>query len=239
MGDSMQYAMLITSLPWLGPLFAADQTPLSRLRLENRLRHLDAKDAAALSELTSVLHWIHLDLDLNEAQLIQRVQELETNWGDGFLSHLLRFRLELRTAVAALRRRRRGEKEAPVHPWGYGRWVKHIERYWSEPGFRLQRVFPWIEEAEQLIEKRDSRALERLQMTVVWNHLTGISIGHEFDFEAVVIYVMRWDLLVRWSSAKGEAARERFDQLVDAGLGKYAHLFSAAESVNAAQLKDA
>lgn len=220
----MRYVMLITSLPALGPLFGADQTPLSRLRLDKRLQLLIPEDASALNELTSVLHWVNLDLKLQEEKLLQHAQQLEKTWGDCFLSDLLRFRLELRSAVAALRRRRRGEHEPPARPWGYGRWVRHIERYWNEPGFRLQRVFPWIEEAERLIEARNSRSLDRLQMTVVWNHLTQIGAGHDFDFAAVVIYVMRWDLLVRWSSAQSEAAVLRFDELVDSALGEYSQL---------------
>lgn len=235
----MRYVMLITSLPGLGPLFGADQTPLSRLRLDKRLSHLSPRDASVLKQLTSVLHWVNLELTLKEQELIRRAQALEKSWGDGFLSDLLRFRLELRTAVVALRRRRRGENQPPSGLWGYGRWVKHIERYWNEPGFRLQRVFPWIDEAERLIEARNSHGLHRLQLTVVWNHLTQIGLGHDFDFEAVVIYVMRWDLVARWSAASGAAAAQRFDRLVENGLAQYAHLFTDAAPVGTANTLEA
>lgn len=222
--------MLISSLPYHGPLFGAHQTPLSRLRLNGRLRILDEDDARALQELSSVLHWVHQSMNVSDAELIRRAERFETAWGEGFLSDLLCFRMELRTIYTALRRRRRGETAAPPgQPWGYGRWVRHIERYWNEPGFRLQRVYPWVGEAERLIEARDSLGLERLLLGIVWDYLTRASEGHEFDFEAVVIYVLRWDLIARWSSYDGGRAVSRFDHLVDLGLGRYGHLFEPSQ----------
>lgn len=222
--------MLITSLPYHGPLFGAHQTPLSRLRLNHRLKILEEADAQALQDLSSVLQWIHQSMTVTDAELIERAERFEAAWGEGFLGNILRFRMELRTLYTALRRRRRGETSPPVGKrWGYGRWVRHIERYWNEPGFRLQRVYPWVNEAERLIEARDSLGLERLLLGIVWDYLTRISEGHEFDFEAVVIYVLRWDLIARWSSYDGGRAVKRFDSLVETGLGRYGHLFDAAQ----------
>lgn len=223
--------MLITSLPYHGPLFGAHQTPLSRLRLNYRLRILDEADAQALQDLSSVLHWVHQNMSVTDAELIERATRFEAAWGEGFLSDILRFRMELRTVYTALRRRRRGETPPPVgQRWGYGRWVRHIERYWNEPGFRLQQVYPWVNDAEKLIRERDSLGLERLLLGIVWDYLIRISEGHEFDFEAVVIYVLRWDLIARWSSYDGTRAVRRFDKLVDTGMGRYGRLFEQQEA---------
>lgn len=221
--------MLMTSLPYHGPLFKARHTPLSRLRLNARLRSLDDQDAQRLADLTSLLELAQHDMPVRDAELIQRAKTLQAAWGDGFLTDLLNFRLELRSLMAALRRKRRGEATPPAEPWGHGRWVRHIERYWQEPGFRLQRVFPWVTEAERLIEAHDSLALERLQLGRVWNHLDRMGAGHEFDFEAVVIYVLRWDLIARWSSYNGAAALRRFDQLAEAGMGRFVNPLELAD----------
>jgi hypothetical protein len=227
----MRYVMLITSLPYHGPLFGAHQTPLSRQRLAYRLRILEESDAQALRDLASVLEWIHQSMSVTETELILRAERLEAEWGAGFLSEIMRSRMEVRTLNVALRRRRLGEKSAPTgQRWGYGRWVRHIERYWNEPGFRLQQVYPWVNEAEHLINTRDSLGLERLLLGAAWNNLTRISEGHEFDFEAVVIYVLRWDLIARWSSYDGSRAVVRFEQLVENGLGRYGQLFETSQS---------
>ena len=222
--------MLITSLPYHGPLFGAHQTPLSRVRLNNRLRILEEADAKALQALSAVLHWVDQSMTVTDAELIERASRFETAWGEGFLTDVMRFRMEMRTVYTALRRRRRGETTPPTgERWGYGRWVRHIERYWNEPGFRLQRVYPWVNEAERLIEARDSLGLERLLLGIVWDYLIRISEGHEFDFEAVVIYVLRWDLIARWSSYDGARAVRRFNALVDTGLGRHRYLFDTPQ----------
>jgi hypothetical protein len=232
MDRATRYVMLITSLPYHGPLFGARQTPLSRLRLSHRLRILDETDAQALRDLSSVLEWIHQSMSVTDAELIARTKQFEEAWGEGFLSDVMRFRMEVRTIYTALRRRRRGESSPPVgKPWGYGSWVRHIERYWNESGFRLQQVYPWVNEAERLINARDSLALERLLLGIIWNYLTRISVGHEFDFEAVVIYVLRWDLIARWSSYDGARAVQHFDGLVESGMGRYSQLFEETEPV--------
>lgn len=230
MDRSTRYVMLITSLPYHGPLFGSRQTPLSRLRLNNRLKILDEADAQALLDLSSVLEWIHQSMSVTDAELIGRAKRFEETWGEGFLNDVMRFRMEVRTLHTALRRRRRGESSPPSQLWGYGRWVHHIERYWNEPGFRLQRVYPWVNEAERLIDARDSLGLERLLLGIVWDYLIRISVGHEFDFEAVVIYVLRWDLIARWSSYHGARAVQHFDDLVGRGMGRYGRLFDETGS---------
>jgi hypothetical protein len=221
-----RYAMLITSLPFHGPLFGARHTPLSRLRLEQRLRVLDPADDRCLRRLTEILDFIHHSMTLTDADLVRRTRALEAELPSEMLRGLLRFRMEMRTLLAAQRRRRRGETAPPREPgWGYGRWVGQIERNWLEPGFRLERVFPWVGEAERLLRSDDSLGLERLKLAVTWAHLDRMAEGHWFDFEAVVIYVLRWDLIARWTGQDGEAALARFDDLTVAGLGHQADLF--------------
>jgi hypothetical protein len=56
--------------------------------------------------------------------------------------------------------------------------------------------------------------------------LERVGAGHYFDFEAVVIYLMRWSLVDRWTRYKGEVAVERFRNLVDAGIAKFTDVFA-------------
>jgi nucleoside-diphosphate-sugar epimerase len=186
MDRSTRYVMLITSLPFHGPLFGARQTPLSRRRLNLRLRILEEADAQALQDLSSVLEWIHQSMNVTDAELVERSERLAAAWGECFLTDILRFRMEMRTLYTALRRRRRGETSPPpVRRWGFGRWVRHIERYWNEPGFRLQRVYPWINQAERMIEARDSLALERL-LDGAASDLFNLGQGRGFSVKEVV-----------------------------------------------------
>jgi hypothetical protein len=215
--------MLLSSLPYHGELFGAKQTPLSRIRLRQRLGLLDPTDAACLAKITSLFDWYRYRMEHTDADLIQRAKALVPTIENEFVRDLILWRLELRTVVAALRRRHRGET-APADdvPWGLGRWVAHLRRHWSEPLFRLERVFPWLGEAKGRLEADDALGLERVLLQTVWDHLERIADGHHFDFEAVVIYALRWDLIARWTRYQPEPATQRFVEMVEAGMAGFA-----------------
>jgi len=218
---------LLTSLPYPGELFKAKQTPLSRLKLDGRLRMLSEEDAALLGEVEGLVHWINQPMERTDAAFVARAGRLIPSMEDAPLKEVVQFRLEVRTAIAALRRRKRGEgPPRPDETWGYGRWVGHIQRYWGEPAFRLEGVFPWLPEASQLLNTGDSLGLERLLLGMAWEHLGRAAEQHYFDLEAVVLYVQRWDIIDRWTTYSGEAAVQRFHALVDKGLGEFAQIFS-------------
>ena len=234
MSDPNAYTMLMASLPLHGALFAAKQTPLSRLKLERRLRVLTPEDRESLRLVEDLLRWDRLSMALSEAEFVARARKTMALIENETLRGIIRDRLELRTCVAALRRRRRGE--GPPRPgtsrdgaWGYSRWLGHIARNWREPAFRLEGVFPWLREAERLLRQGDARHLERLLLEQVWINLGRAANDHLFDFEAVVIYVLRWNVIERWTTHDGEAAKVRFAALVDAvlmdaTLGEHARL---------------
>ena len=214
-----RYAMLISSLPYHGVLFGARQTPLSRIRLQQRLSLLEPADAACLHTIAELLDWSHPDRERHDEEIISRARAVIPTLINTFVRDLVVWRLELRTVVAALRRRHRGEATPPAHErWGYGRWLAYLHKYWTEPHFRLERAFPWLPGALSLLESGDALALERLLIGIAWEHLERLSDGHHFDFEAVLLYTQRWDLIARWTSYNGEAAVARFDEMVDAGL---------------------
>jgi hypothetical protein len=219
MSAANRYAMLISSLPYHGVLFGARQTPLSRIRLQQRLELLDPADAAWLRAITDLLDWSHQGMPRRDEEIIARARALIPTLENGFVRDLVVWRLEHRTLVAALRRRERGHAAPGSHDrWGYGRWLAHLRRHWNEPHFRLERAFPWLPEARTLLEAGDVLGLERLLLGVVWEHLERLADGHHFDFEAVLLYTQRWDLIARWTAYSGEAAVGRFDEMVEAGL---------------------
>lgn len=221
-----QYLTLMASLPAIGPLFGSTQTPLSRIKLDQRLTLLDEPDRQVLSRVEQSVFWSYQPLGRSDAHIIQSTRQWLEELHNPLLHELVCFRLEMRTAIAALRRRHRGEEAPPVDQrWGFGRWLNTIRQHWHEPAFRLEGVFPWLAHAEQLLHEGDALALERLLLSSVWQHLDRASHGHYFDFEAVVIYVLRWSIIQRWIHYDSQIAARRFQSLVEAGLGEYATLF--------------
>ena len=226
-----KYITLMASLPPLGQLFEAKQTPISRLKLENRLKMLADKDAILWNRIASLIAWSEQPIERTDAQFIAEAKRFFQEVPYPVLREIVAYRLDVRTIVAALRHRHRGESNPPVgQPWGVGSWVNYIERHWTEPGFHLEVMFPWVLEAERLLNAHESVALERWQFEVNWKMLERLGAGHYFDFEAVVIYLMRWSMVDRWIRYNDEIAVRRFRKLVDEGIARFTDLFATSSS---------
>ncbi len=225
MDDQDTYVMLISSFPSSEKLFLAKRPPLSRIKLEQRLRILPPEHAAMLKLVDDALNWGRQSMTSSDADVIDRGRKALSQIESETLRAIVLQRLELRTAVSALRRRARGDgPPADDVSWGFGRWVVHIARNWSEPGFGLDRVFPWLREADGLLRADDPVGLERLILDQAQRLLQRHADFHTFDFEAVVIYVLKWNIFDRWARANGTVAVARFDDMTVSGLGAFANM---------------
>ncbi len=219
MSDPTRYAMLICSLPHHGSLFRASRPPLSRFRLYQFLHMLDDRDKADHQVVSRLLDWYHQDQNRSDAELIADAHRRIPGLFNPMARDLVEWRLEMRSVLAALRHRQRGKDRPPEgRAWAYGRWVPTMLSHWDEPDLGVERVYPWISEARSLFEAGDSLGLERLLLSVVWQDLGRRAEGHEFDFEAVLIYCLRWDLIARWTGYREQPACTRFEHLVREGL---------------------
>ena len=225
----MKYVVLMASLPPLGSLFEAATPPISRLKLESRLGLLEASDRYTLEQIANLIAWPSQPLERTDAAFISEAHRFLATNRNPTLRSLVTQRLDMRTIVAAFRRRHRGEAQPPTgEPWGFGEWVGLIERNWSAPTFKLEVIFPLVRQAHDLLEKDDLIGFEKMQFSIVWALLNWLGTGHEFDFEALIIYLARWSLVSRWSCYKGDAAVARFRELVGAGLESHSDLFAGA-----------
>ncbi|WP_150049219.1 DUF2764 family protein [Methylomonas rhizoryzae] len=214
-----RYAMLIGSLPPQPmDLFGCRLPVISRIQLDRRLALLAQKDAADLQRIEGLLHWSKMqggdDADIFE----HGRRELDSIRSD-FLRDIVAWRLELRTLLSALRRRQAGLQPAPGQPFcGFGARLPLIRHNWHKPDFGLGHALPWISQAQQLMAQHQPLALDKLLLQLNWHYYARLNLGHYFDFPAVVLYVLRWDLIHRWATYDGELAVARFDELVEAGL---------------------
>jgi hypothetical protein len=219
--------MLVASLPYLPPLFAANKPPMSRERLEGRLDMLADEDRRELTAIEDLMRFARLSLDTSDREAIERAERVIPGIRSDRLRQVATWRMELRTIVAALRRRVAGSSPAKTSErWGYGRWVWHIEQNWTRPDFGLAHAVPYVVRFQQLIEQRDALAMERALLGTVYRELARVRDFHNFDFESVALYVLMWDIIARWTRYDKERAQERFDLLVGEGMGEYADLFA-------------
>ncbi len=223
-----KYLTLIVSLPpHLPNLFATKQTLISRFKLDERLQMLEPADADDLAVIENLVHWDRMAIDTNDDEMFKRGVLANQQLKNVFIKEITRWRLEQRTFVAALRRRHLGQS-APSEgeKWGLGRWLKYIETHWHEPAFGLEHQYLWLSEADRLLQEENYLGLERLLLSQVWDYYGRVAGDHYFDFEAVVIYVLRWDVIDRWSRYNRLNAEKRFKEMAASALGEYAAMFA-------------
>ena len=226
-----RYVDLVSGLPHLGEPFSARERPITRRQLDRRLRLLEPADAATLTEVEGVLRWAVLAAGTDDRTQGARARRVADGIADPTLGEAVRRRLESRALVAALRRRRDG-LGPPDDPTmlGYHRQCERIRRHWSDPAFGLQHSAAWVADADAHLRAGEALDLEKLLLARAWRDLDTLAQGHWFDFAAVALYVLRWDLMDRWMRYDGETAAERFDALVDSALTAHGPVLQTEEA---------
>ncbi len=222
------YVTLISSFPPHTPqLFATRQTPISRIKLDERLQMLTPEHAQDLALIENLVHWDRIAISTTDEEMVRRAEETMRSLKNQFIKDIIIWRLEQRTAVAALRRKNLAldVPKAGVR-WGYGQWVGHIVRHWQEPTFALEKILPWLYEAKQFLEEKNHLGLERLLLSLVWEYYGRVAADHYFDFEAVVVYVLRWDVIDRWSRYNSKLATHRLERMLESGLEDFNAVFA-------------
>lgn len=241
MNERLQYITLISSLPHIGQIFTEQGTGISRFRLDERLKMLEPEHARLLERVVSVTAWSSVSKIETDAEIIALARSVTDD-----LRHypdvrdLVRSRMETRTLIAALRRRREGAGDANgISNWGFGRWGRTIRENWNDPGFGLSHIMPWVAEADRLMKAGDHVAVERLVLTEVFRQIERHSAGHEFDFSAVVAYVLRWIIVERWSAYDTQKAGERLRGLLADALKSVPLPFSIVPDAEVAYSQEA
>jgi hypothetical protein len=217
-----QYTMLMTSLPRHPiDLFTTKHRTISYYQLNNRLSLLDKQDAFDLTAIEDILFWSKMS-SATDAEVVQAYFSTLLILNNRFLKQIVKWRLEQRTLIAAMRQRMLGYP-APEKGvlQGVGHWLPHLKNNWQQADFGISRMLPWISTANELLVKNQTLELEKFLLNQVWQHYVALEQNHCFDFEAVVLYVLRWDIINRWIHYDEQVARLRFDELVEDGLGKF------------------
>ncbi len=215
-----EYYMLSASLPYLPHFERADRVPITELALANRLRMLEADDYAQLKSTGELLRWRRHPAASPTELIEKKYRAFMANATNQALRDYVDWRIGGRAAMAALRFKSEGHRTPPEKTWGAGRLVRLIKTNWDKRNLGLDALFPWLDEAHQLLAKHDSISLERLQMRIEWQQLTKMGELNPIGFEFVAAYAFKWDILQRWISYKPEESTKRFQKLIEEVIGE-------------------
>lgn len=220
-----QYITLMTALPSLGKTFHVELPPLSRFQLERRLNLLTDEHRGLLASIEGILHWDHLNSHYDDRELIDSAHAVldslqRQHYPD--IRRIILWRLDLRTLLAAFRYRQQDNDVEDLHGvWGIGEITRHIEANWAHRYFNLQYRYPWISRMEVALNQNDTMGLETLLFDITWHFLKNCAPHHEYDFTAVVRYVLMWNLVSRWTAYDEDKGVAHFQELVDFALGDF------------------
>ena len=221
---SNSYHMLISSLPALPPRFEVDKLPITLERLQARLRMLEAEDADTINRMLDVLAWSRQVVETTDTAVVKRYGELMREVTNPLAREVLGAGMDLRMIVAAQRRRRHGLGPPAV---GLGQWFERIRHRFNERDFGLGYILPWIQPFEELLEHGDVLTLYQRMLGETWAYFGKRTGDYDlFSFEAVVLYIARWDIIRHWHQLQAERGRAVFEALVTEALGEYAKLYS-------------
>lgn len=218
------YYTLLSSLPYIRSLFGYKIVPLSRYQLNKRLSILSESEKKILFCIESLIFWEHID-PVDDRQLIRFASETVASIKSYSLRDFILYELNRHTLIMAIRLKQKKEA-APTDPrWSYGTYCQYIKRNWSSPTLGLHYTFPEINDIAEAISKEEVLKAEKIILKSMWQHADTMARKHSFDFEAVVVYIMRWNLIQRWVSYDKEQAVSRFSQLVDNELRELTNNF--------------
>jgi hypothetical protein len=210
------YITLVASLPYLPPFERAERSPITRLRLEQRLRILAPDDARQLAKAEALLSWrMSLAKPKTDTEMVLRYRATMQDISQPALRDFMAFRIDQQTILAALRLRNAGAEPSFLEPmYGASRWARLIASRWNEPDFKLTSVYPWLPDVRNYLEAKDARSLDRLLMSILWHRLSRVAESHTFGFAAVFAYVFKWDILQAWLARDVGTAKSRFQELI-------------------------
>ena len=224
MPRSTAYYTLIGSLPALPRYFEeAERVPISRLKLDERLKMLVPHDAEVIDEMADFLVWERQPLERTDAEVVRHYDQFMDTVDSRFARDLIRRAITIRAIIVGLRCRRL-QRDLPA---GLANIVPQIARHWNRPDFQLGSQFPWITEVEAQLNGDVPFDLERKKLEIAWRYAKRLAEQYHFTFEAVVLYLIRWEMVYRWTRRSTEAGQEKFEQLVSETMGEYADMFTA------------
>lgn len=217
------YYTLVASLPYLPRFDKADRLPITRERLLQRLNMLDPEDYKLAEIVAEFLAWRRQPVGRTNTEIVSIYNRgVNLIFESKLLKPLFELPVNQKTIMTALRRREKDlPRPNPGEPWGVGPLVPHIELNWDKPFFKLQSTYPWIVQAQTYLHEGELLKLEYLLANLVWNKLEFLLIKNYFGFEAVVAYLLKWDILQQWLSYNTEKAKARFDELVLETIHEY------------------
>lgn len=206
------YYTLMTSLPKLSGNFKVSHLPISQLQLMKRTKLVPDHDKEIVKLLINLTwrDWFNTETDIkNDRIMTAKMNELH----NPFIDELITYVFDIRSILAAIRlRKSNSDSTDNKQTVLLTHWRERILNHWNEPDFGLGSVYPWLSDVIAKQSSNESQLIDEMVITQLWKHLQSIETLHYFDLEALIIYLVRWQIINYWSQFDGEKAFTEIDK---------------------------
>ena len=149
-----QYITLVASLPHLPPFEKAERSPITRLRLEQRLHILEPEDARQLALAETLVSWrMSLAKPRTDKEMVSRSRVARQEISQPALREFVEFRIDQQTILAALRQRNNAfESSFLEQVSGISRWGEVIASHWDDPDLSWLQFIPGFPKPETILK---------------------------------------------------------------------------------------
>lgn len=210
MTTATNYYSLVASLPHMPRTFEVERVPISRIRLQERLKLLGDRDKNTVEQVQSFLVWDRQLPELTDEDVQTGYDHLLNSISNSLVRDIINHRMDVRTITCALRRRRLGLEP----PHAVGQYVGHIRKHWQHPDFQLVRVHPWIPRVRDALDAGEPLQVDRQLLNATWSRWVKLADEFTFSFETVLLYLARWEIVDRWTRLDETAGRQKFDEIL-------------------------
>jgi len=213
--SAWQYTFLLTSLPTLPALERVRGLPISESMLRARLMLVQPEHGSPLELAEDLLASQSVATPQTDSERLSQLRAAAEHASPASLRRLYRQKFETVLLLAALRVRRVGESFTFALAGPGDELLASIRRHWTDPDFRLGARFRWLAEARSMLDAGHWRALSHAQTAREYMAFTEFDAQHDYAFENVVAYVLRWRLLRDHVAQDSSLAARRFRELLD------------------------
>lgn len=211
------YYTLVASLPSFKALEDNKDVPLTRIHLERRLRFLADDDALLVQRVVDVV--FHKSFKA-ASDYFKEVASLQDHIDDQGINDIINHFMKYRIFVALLGRSIK-ERDLPKE---FNLWcsflaedeIDKLTKNYDKPDLGLSKAgFSTLTSIQKALKENDALAAEKLLLNIHWDYLKERAFDTGFGLEAVIIYVLQWNILRGWLYQKPKESLEIINTELD------------------------
>ncbi len=190
-----KYFSQISSMPYLGDLFKLEELPIHRKQMAILLRDIEPEDQDYMHSIEIFFVPREDNFNIRNEAYITQLENLLAKAPSITLYNLILEMHAIDIVVKSLAARH-AEFSNNLVATSNNSDVQNISNQISlnhkRPYYAMEFQRPWVKSAHALLHENNVFGLQRLILDVKWKLLASFASYNYFNFEALVIYVLKW-----------------------------------------------